>query len=379
MNKELAEITAAFDLATAAGKRTALATVVKVDGSAYRREGARMLIDERGQLTGAISGGCLEGDALRKALHVITRQKPMLVTYDSTDGEHEIGLQLGCNGVVHILIEPIDNQLVTHPILFFKQLFERRENAVLATFFSFEKRGNEQPGTRFLFFENGKMAGETTNFSLPEQLDLAVKKVFSEKKSAFQNVDFEEKNWTVFLEFLPPPPSLVIFGAGNDVRPLVCFSKILGWQTTVIDGRPQLARPERFPEANRVFVAKPEAALDQIMADERTFFLLMTHNYNYDLAVLRGLFSQKTKYIGLLGPRKKFDRMLDDLHAQNIPARPAGGDFQEDSLKNIFSPIGLDLGGDSPESIALAIVSEIQAVISGRGGGFLRERNEPIH
>ncbi len=369
--KELREIAAAFDRATAEGKKTALATVVKVDGSAYRREGARMLIDETGQLTGAISGGCLEGDALRKALHVIARQKPMLVTYDSSDDDHQIGLQLGCNGIVHILIEPIDNQAVAHPVSFLKTILGQRKSAILATFFSLENKKGDQPGTRFLCFEGGLIEGQiegmTQSHPLNIPLNNAVENVFLEKKSAFLNLDFDGKPSTVFLEFLPPPPMLVIFGAGNDVQPLVDFSKILGWETTVVDGRPQLARAERFPAAGCVFVARPAAALAQIVADESTFFLLMTHNYNYDLAVLRELIFQKTTYIGILGPRKKFQRMLDDLRAQNI-------DVQEDSLKNIHSPIGLDLGGGTPESIALAIVAEIQAVVSGRGGGFLRNQ-----
>src|SRR5580658_2243079 len=149
--KEIRDIVRAFDMAQSEGKRSALATVVHVEGSSYRRPGARMLVTEDGQLTGAISGGCLEGDALRKALHAINQQQNKLVTYDTTqEDDVQFGVQLGCNGIVHILFEPIDDTKDYHPIRLLRELIGGRRNAVLLTLFSLD-RSREQPGTGLLY------------------------------------------------------------------------------------------------------------------------------------------------------------------------------------------------------------------------------------
>src|ERR1700742_3583216 len=137
--KEIGDIIRAFDIAQSEGKRSALATVVQVEGSSYRRPGARMLVTEDGQLTGAISGGCLEGDALRKAMFAINQQQNKLVTYDTTDEDDvQFGLQLGCNGIVHILFEPIDDAKEYHAIRLLRELIRDRRDAVLLTLFSLD-------------------------------------------------------------------------------------------------------------------------------------------------------------------------------------------------------------------------------------------------
>src|SRR5687768_6913906 len=152
--KELQDIIAAYDQAVTQNKKTALATVVKVEGSSYRRPGARMLITEDGTLTGAISGGCLEGDALRKAQQVMFRQRSMLVTYDTTDDDDaKLGVGLGCNGIIHILIEPIVASDQNHPVQLLKDWLLQRQNAVLVTLFSLEDKKGTQPGTSLLLTE----------------------------------------------------------------------------------------------------------------------------------------------------------------------------------------------------------------------------------
>src|SRR5215213_5254242 len=152
--KEIRDIITAFDKAQSEGKQTALATVVHVEGSSYRKEGARMLITEDGELTGAISGGCLEGDALRKALFVMQEKKAKLVVYDtSNEDDVEVGFQLGCNGIIQVLIEPIDDAL-NNPILLLKEAVSNRQNAVLVTLFSLN-RELTQIGTFLLLKEDG--------------------------------------------------------------------------------------------------------------------------------------------------------------------------------------------------------------------------------
>src|SRR5205085_6370052 len=154
--KEITDIIKAYDEAIKTGKQSALATVVSVEGSSYRRPGARMLVTDDGMLTGAISGGCLEGDALRKALLVMQQQKPMLATYDTTDEDDaKLGVQLGCNGIVHILIEPINTADDNNPIELLKNVTAKRRNAVIATMFSLQNRKAEQPGTCMLLTEEG--------------------------------------------------------------------------------------------------------------------------------------------------------------------------------------------------------------------------------
>src|ERR1700709_2085748 len=161
--KEIKDIISSFNEATRLGKQTALVTVVHVDGSSYRRPGARMLITEDGQLTGAISGGCLEGDALRKALLAINQQQNKLVTYDTTDEDDaKFGVQLGCNGIVHILFEPIDAQAIDHPILLLQKLLDQRINAVLITVFSLSVK-EPQYGTVLLYLgKQSILNGATT-------------------------------------------------------------------------------------------------------------------------------------------------------------------------------------------------------------------------
>src|SRR5688572_20434070 len=150
--KEIKDIVKAFKQAVAKGKKTALATVVSVEGSSYRRPGARMLITEDGELTGAISGGCLEGDALRKALFVMSEQRAMVVTYDTTDEDDaKIGVGLGCNGIIRILIEPVTEEQVNHPIAMLETAIEKRELAVMITVFSFDRSVQQQPGTCLLY------------------------------------------------------------------------------------------------------------------------------------------------------------------------------------------------------------------------------------
>ena len=173
------------------------------------------------------------------------------------------------------------------------------------------------------------------------------------------------------LEILRPPVRLTVYGAGNDVQPLVRLAAGLGWRVRVVDGRPAQAQPSRFPEADEVRVLP----LAQVGAEphDGSFALLMTHNYYYDLAVLQHLLpAASARYIGLLGPRKKYERLLDDLR-KDTP------DAAERLQGRIYSPIGLNVGAETPEEIALSVVAEIQAVLTGRPAGFLRDSPHPIH
>lgn len=369
--KEIRDIIKKYDEAQKQGKQTALATVVHVEGSSYRRPGARMLIEEDGQLTGAISGGCLEGDALRKALLVMTEKKSRLVTYDTMDDDDaKFGVGLGCNGIIQVLIEPIDEANPNNPIQFLKAVNEKRQQSVLVTLFSLQDKKNPQYGTCLLLKEDGG-AIDTTPV-LKDILLADAKEALLSQTTSFKNYISEEHNFTAFIEVIKPPVSVIVIGAGNDVMPLIDMAETLGWETTVVDGRANYAKKERFVSACQVLVSKPEQVLEQITIDEQTVFLLMTHNYNYDLAMFRQLVQKDVLYVGVLGPRKKLERMLDELKEEGMK-------LTEQQLSIIHGPVGLDIGAETSEEIALSILAEIKALFAGRQVQSLRKNKEVIH
>lgn len=368
--KEIRDIIRAFDQAQTEGKRSALATVVHVEGSSYRRPGARMLVTDDGQLTGAISGGCLEGDALRKALFAINQQQNKLVTYDTmNEDDVSFGVQLGCNGIVHILFEPIDDAKEYNAIRLLRELIGERRDAVLLTLFSLDRTADQQ-GTALLYTEGRPVTGLPGDWQEVVMTD--VREAFSNKTSLLREYLRGGLRYGGFVEFIEPPAAVVIAGAGNDVLPLVAIMAMLGWQVTVVDGRPHHATSQRFVMADRVLVARPEQVPDVWMMDSRTLFLLMTHNYNYDLALLKRLIAKDIRYIGILGPKKKLERMLGEIQEEGIPLLP-------ERLASIHSPVGLDIGAETAEEIAVSIVAEIKKFLGGRSGGALKDKQDPIH
>jgi xanthine dehydrogenase accessory factor len=319
--KEIIDIVNAFKEADRQGKKTALATVVLVEGSAYRRAGARMLITEDGQLTGAISGGCLEGDALRKARLVILQQQPMLVTYDTTDDDDaKLGVGLGCNGIIHILIEPITGQ-PNNPINLLKAIVNKRKPAVLVTLFSVDDRKAPQPGTCLCLTEDNQLINGIANAPYLNTLQGDAQRVLKDQRSA-SNTYIDGVTYTAFVEYVQPVISLVVIGAGNDAIPLTKIAAVLGWDIMVIDGRNNYALPERFTSAKKVIVARPGQVLENIELNEWTAFVLMTHNYIYELNLLKELLPLTLPYIGILGPKKKLERMLTELEDTGTKITP---------------------------------------------------------
>ena len=372
---ELQRLLHAYDEHRAAGRACALASVVDVTGSAYRRPGARMLVTADGQLTGTISGGCLEGDARQRARQCLTSGRPALVTYDSSDADDDLqfGAALGCQGVVQILLEPLDFTKPDNALEVLRAwAASAEEPAAVATVFSMAgANAPAQMGERLLVKSNGEVQGSLAISSALYGTVLAdARAALAAGRPATHSYPAGPGVVQVSVEILRPPVRLTVFGAGNDVQPLVRLAAGLGWRVQVVDGRPALAQSARFPEAETVRVL-PLAQVPSLPADGR-FVLLMTHNYHYDLAVLQHLLAAPPAYIGLLGPRKKYERLLTNL-AQTVP----------DALQRLrgclHSPVGLNLGAETPEEIALSVVAEIQAVLTSRPAGFLRDSPLPIH
>lgn len=371
--QELKSIIFAYDQAIAAGKKTALATVVHVEGSSYRRPGARMLVDDEGMVTGAISGGCLEGDALRKALFAISQQVSRLVSYDTSNEEDvSIGIQLGCEGIIQVLFEPIDSNDPYNPIELIRMAIAERQYTMLGTIFKLKEKSSSQMGTCCMMSDHFQHMGSKIPEHFRTALSADMKQLFHDRNSSFQQYNTTDGDITVFFELIQPVMSLVIVGAGNDAIPMMNIANQLGWDVRVVDGRNTHARPERFTAACQVLVSHPEKVLEQIPMDTRTACVMMTHNYQYDKLMLKALLPLNIAYIGMLGPRKKLDRMLKDICGE-------GFNIQAEMLEKVYGPTGLEIGAETPEEIALSIIAEIQAVINAVPGGSLKFKSNVIH
>ena len=349
-----------------------LATLVHLEGSSYRRPGARMLVSQYGVLTGAISGGCLEGDALQKALTVLHHGKPRIVTYDTMDEEDPFGVGLGCNGILQVLMEPVRNEDASSPIGLLRRIIAERKHSVLATLYSLEDRKGPQPGTCLLLDGDGVWTGSLPDKELEESVRADMEKTLPTMRSSFLRYRTSSGPINAFLEYIPPPVALVVVGAGNDALPLVNLSESLGWETTVVDGRGSHASRERFGSGCRVMVSRPEEVLEQTEPDRRTAFVLMSHNYEYDKAVMRTLLQKEFGYLGMLGPKRKFERMIEELRREGETVTP-------DVLERLYAPVGLNIGAEGPGEIAVSIIAGICAALSDSPGTPLRNLKGAIH
>ncbi|QSQ23386.1 XdhC family protein [Pyxidicoccus parkwayensis] len=340
-----------------------LATVVAVSGSSYRKPGARMLMSEDGWLAGGVSGGCLESDIVRKAFFW-TSTGPRLLRYDSTgdnaEDEGSLSFALGCNGVVDVLLErcepgPMD------ALAFAATERGSGRRAVVATVY----RGPANAvGSRLLVREDGTAEGD-----LSGALRDAVHEAAREALEAGQTWSGPCGGADVLVEVVEPPHPLVLFGSGFDVAPVVTQAASLGWQVTVVADRPAETLRRRFPLAHAVVSAKARDAVDALTLSPRTLAVLMTHSLPMDRELLPRLLPRTLRYLGVLGPRSRTDRLLAEL-----PVTPTAA-----QLEKLHAPVGLDLGAEGAEEIALSIVAELQAVVSEREGGKLRDRRAPIH
>ena len=371
--RELDTIIARYEHLKQVGTQAILATVVHVEGSSYRRAGARMLVDEFGNITGAISGGCLEGDALRKALHALHQQKSKLVTYDTSDEDDAvIGAQLGCNGIIQVLFEPLDCRDELNPCELLKKVINQKNPLAIVVQFNLNKQ-KEQRGTKLIISENSEAHGTKPENELFDHILEHARLSLNNDVPFFAEYSKEDEIHHVFIQNYQPPVKLILIGAGNDAQILAQQADLLGWDVVVTDGRPTHANKNRFISSCQVIVCKPETTLEKIEPNSRSCFVLMSHNYNYDLAVLKLLLEEKRiSYIGILGPLKKYQRMLKELEEE-------GFDLKKEDLNKIYAPVGLEIGAETPAEIGLSILAEIQSMLTGKSAKPLRDKNAPIH
>ncbi len=359
-------------LATREDEKMILATVVDVVGSGYRRAGARMLIDAEGKSIGTVSGGCLEADVLECAKRVIQMNESAIITYDTTADEKSLfGLGMGCSGIVRVLLEAVTRE--SDIFKSFTRAIENREKEVVATLISAET--NQTIGGRIFYnqADQFRLANLSGGFENSERLKDDCRKIFDgEEKSTIQFYETDTGAAEFFIERIEPPINVLLFGAGFDALPVVRFAKELGWRTTIIDHRAAFANRERLPEADEIIVSHVGDLSDEFFTDENSVAVIITHNYDRDREILFRLLNSSCRYIGALGPKNRTENLIGEL-------RDDGRVFNENKLNQIYAPIGLDIGAETPEEIALAIVAEIRSRLANRNGGFLRERNSSIH
>jgi len=377
---ELQAVCEAYATARARSERTALATVVQVEGSAYRRPGARMLITERGHTAGSISGGCLERDVLEHAAQVMQTGAAQIIEYDTRGSEDIVwGLGLGCNGVVRILLESLhEGSTGTRALQYIAACLHARKAGIMPTVIrKMETTKHENDtyhiGARFMFAEHG-LNDYARSFAadLDARIRADAQTALREGRPMLRAYETSALRIEIFFDVLMPPRALIIFGAEQDALPVVQQARLLGWHVTVVDTRARNATLERFSAADEVVLCRAESVAAHIALPTDAAAVVMTHNYLDDVALVATLLPSPLPYIGLLGPKQRTAKLLAELRASNVLLTDA-------QLARLHSPIGMDIGAETPAEIALAISAEIKAVSATRGGGFLRERNAPIH
>ncbi len=369
---ELQAVVAAWGNLKCAGHGAMLATVVRTSGSTYRRAGARMLFTKEGRVAGSISGGCLESDMVQTA-HARIQHGPALVTYDSTASEDIVwGFGLGCEGVVEVLLERLEAGRDNDALIFIRQCLEERRPGVIATVLRVTGERGERVGQRWLFTQDGtcrNMQGENALF---ERVCADAENVRQNGSPAVHLYTFANGSVEVGFEHIAPPSPLVIFGAGHDALPVANLAKQMGWHVTVVDPRALPATPARFMGVDSVIGCTPDAVPTRVPLDAQAFTLLMTHNFLHDADLLAYLVVSPARYIGVLGPRRRLLRLLAHIEQEGIVPTP-------EQTARLYGPVGLDIGADNPDEIALSILAEMQAVATGRVGIALRDRQAPLH
>jgi xanthine dehydrogenase accessory factor len=337
-----------FERERAAGRTVVLGLLVDTAGSTYRKSGALMLIAANGDSAGLLSGGCLEGDLGEYARTVIDTRKPRLVSYDMRGGDDLIwGLGLGCEGAMHILLIPVGRDNDWQPLDHLARCLAAYEASAVAVVVESERV--DSPVGEIV------IRGSSAHPGVTAALNEAAR---TGRTGWFETTS---PRWRVFALPLSLPPRILLLGAGPDAAPVVDFAARLNWKVTLVDHRPAYADVAHFPSAERVVQVRPEELLSAVDPAHFCAAVVMSHHLPSDLTYLRALAATSVPYIGLLGPAVRRERLLADLESDADKIR-----------RRLHAPVGLPIGGRSPESIALAIIAEIHAFVYVGDGRALR-------
>ncbi len=353
------------------GTDAVLATVVDVDGSAYRRPGAKMLLWPDGGGVGSITAGCLEDEVRKLATDVLDAGAPRIESWDLTGEDDVWGLGVGCNGVITVLLEPLDDS--------YRPVVETRDGGDpigIVTVIGGENDARSV-GDRAYYRPNaseGFSVHDGGGFPdlLLEELEEPTSSLLANGKSKTLSIDIDEGEIEVFVDGVRPSPELVVFGSGHDVGPVVELATRVDFRVTVVPFRGGRADSGEFSHADEVTSASPRDVADLREWTDETYAVVMTHNFLDDRIALEQLIETPVGYIGLMGPQKRFEEMCEDFEAENRPITDA-------ERERIYTPIGLSLGGDTPYQIAFSIVAELLAVSNERKPEHLSHRAGHIH
>lgn len=354
MQASIAALLPLFEDERQAGRGAVLAVVTKTEGSTYAKAGALLLIAADGRYAGLISGGCLEGDLREHARAVASGGAPRTVSYDMrTPDDLVFGLGAGCEGAMDVFLLPIGPATSWQPLASFASAATRGEPAAAAVVV--ESREARMPAGSVFVSDRDTADADDARSPLGACLTEAARGA----------VKRGEGGWTdavpgvrAFIVVLAPPPRILLLGAGPDAKPVHELARFLGWQVTLIDHRAAYATQERFPGAERVICARPADVASLPTLERFHAVVVMSHHLATDLGWLRLIARSAIPYVGLLGPAARRKRLMADLGEDGAALRG-----------RLRGPIGLDIGGRAPESIALSIVAEIHAALENRSGG----------
>lgn len=346
-----------------------LTTIVDVEGSAYRRPGAKMIIPRDGDEVGSITAGCLEGEVSQLADDVLREGRPRFETFDLMNDDDDIwGLGVGCNGIIDLLLEPIDET--------YEPVVDAYESEMPIASFTVLESTEPDVDTWQRAYYRPEDGPTTASNPLPswlrETLIGPAERLLDEGKSDTIEVSGPEGRTVVFVDGITPPPTLVSIGTGHDVNPVVELATKNGFRTVVVGFRGANATAERFPQADTVVSTSPADVRNAVDFDEDTYVVVMSHNFVDDRLAIDELVETPVPYVGLLGPRNRFEEMLEEFHDE-------GRHFTDEELDVIYTPIGIDIGGGTPYQIAHSIVAEVLAVHNDRDPKHLKDREGPIH
>jgi len=349
------------------GDEAVVVTVADVEGSAYRRPGAKMLVGADGEPVGAVTAGCLEDPVTDLSMEVLSAGESRVEVFDLMENDGDTwGLGLGCNGIIDVLLEPLDASW-DRPL----ELLAKGEAVTVLTVVD-----SDDPavavGDRTLVRADGAVETVPDREPVPEGVreaaDEAVVSVQGRGKATTVDMSTDEGTVTVLVDGLAPVSRLLLFGSQQDIHPVCRLGSTVGFEMTVHS--PRGARDaDAFPDADRVETGHPSTLPDSVVAPADTYAVVMSHNLVDDRIAVETLLEETAvPYIGLMGPRDRFEEVRE------------GSDvIAGDALDRITTPVGLDLGGGEPIEIAFSIVSEVLAVSNDRDGGRLKEKKGPIH
>jgi xanthine dehydrogenase accessory factor len=336
-------------------KRVAMATLVATRGTSPKREGAKMWVGEEGRILGSVTiGGCVDARVIAESEQALSSFESRLVEMRlGNEDAWEIGFS--CAGDLDVLIEPVHVSNLLELYRTVRTTVERGKQAVIATLLRESSR-------KLLFMEDGEILGSLGTPELDHEAQTVALELMRRRASSTVALGLDSS--PVFFEVHGPPPTLIVFGAGQVAMPLVSLAHHLGLKTVVVDGRPRFATRERFPDVDQLLIGIPSEIAESLAYTTSTFVVLTAHDYKYDLPVLRVVLPARPAYVGLLGSKRRGHAIKEFLR---------DGGMDAPLLDQLHVPTGLDIGGDTAAEIALSILAEVVAIKSGRTAAFLRD------